>query len=77
MTTPKRWQEIDRIFAEALEREPGARSEFLDEACAGDKQLRAEVESLIAHDVPESLVGVLRSRRPRACCRTRTCEGPT
>jgi len=57
MTTPKRWQEIDRIFAEALEREPGARSEFLDEACAGDKQLRAEVESLIAHDVPESLVG--------------------
>jgi serine/threonine protein kinase/tetratricopeptide (TPR) repeat protein len=57
MTTPKRWQEIDRIFAEALEREPGARSEFLDEACAGDKQLRAEVESLIAYDVPDSLVG--------------------
>jgi len=57
MTTPKRWQEIDRIFAAALERDPGARSAFLAEACGGDEQLRAEVQSLLAHDVPESLVG--------------------
>ena len=34
MTTPKRWQEIDRIFAAALERGPAARAAFLDEACA-------------------------------------------
>jgi len=57
MTTPTRWQEIDRIFAAALEREPARRAAFLAEACAGDEQLRAEVESLLAHDVPESLVG--------------------
>jgi serine/threonine-protein kinase len=57
MTTPQRWQEIDRIFAAALEREPSARSAFLDEACGGDKELRAEVESLLANDIPESLVG--------------------
>jgi serine/threonine protein kinase/tetratricopeptide (TPR) repeat protein len=56
MTTPGRWQEIDRIFAEALEREPGERAIFLDGACGGDEQLRAEVESLLAHNVPESLV---------------------
>jgi len=57
MSTPQRWKEIDRIFAAALEREPSARVAFLAEACAGDEQLRAEVESLLAHDVPESLVG--------------------
>ncbi|MCM3873411.1 MAG: protein kinase [Pyrinomonadaceae bacterium] len=57
MTSSKRWQEIDRIFAAALEREPGARSTFLAEACGDDEQLRAEVESLMAHDIPESLVG--------------------
>ena len=58
MTTPKRWQEIDRIFAAALERDPGARSAFLAEACGGDEQLRAEVESLISRVVPESIVEV-------------------
>jgi serine/threonine protein kinase/TolB-like protein len=57
MTTPTRWQEIDRIFAAALECEPAARRAFLDEACAGDEPLRQEVESLLAHDVQESLVG--------------------
>jgi eukaryotic-like serine/threonine-protein kinase len=54
---PERWQEIDRIFAAALEREPADRAAFLEEACAADEQLRSEVESLIAHDVPESLAG--------------------
>jgi eukaryotic-like serine/threonine-protein kinase len=57
MTTPQRWQEIDRIFAAALELEPEEREAFLDRACAGDEQLRKEVESLIAHDVPDSFVG--------------------
>jgi len=57
MTTPARWQDIDRIFAAALEREPAARAAFLAEACGGDEQLRSEVESLLAHDTSESLVG--------------------
>ena len=47
MTTPSRWQEIDRIFAESLELEPSARAAFLDEACGGDELLRQEVESLL------------------------------
>ena len=54
---PQRWKEIDRIFAAALEREPAERAAFLDEACGGDEQLRKEVESLLANDIPESLVG--------------------
>ncbi|MEO8436146.1 MAG: protein kinase [Pyrinomonadaceae bacterium] len=57
MTTPQRWQEIDRIFAAALEREPAERAAFLGEACAGDELLRQEVESLLANDNPESLAG--------------------
>jgi Tol biopolymer transport system component len=57
MTTPQRWQEIDRLFAVAIEREPAQRAAFLDEACAGDEVLRKEVESLLANDLPESLVG--------------------
>ena len=54
MITPERWQEIDRIFAAALDREPADRAAFLDEACAGDKELRKEVESLLANDSQES-----------------------
>jgi serine/threonine-protein kinase len=57
MTTPERWEEIDRIFAAALEREPGERAQFLSEACLGDQDLRKEVESLLAYDSGQSLVG--------------------
>ncbi len=57
MTTPQRWQEIDRVFAAALELEPAERVAFLDQACGGDEELRGEVESLLENDIPESLVG--------------------
>jgi serine/threonine protein kinase/Tfp pilus assembly protein PilF len=53
---PQRWKEIDGIFAAALERDSRERPAFLDEACGSDSQLRAEVESLIAHVVPETLI---------------------
>src|SRR5262245_45178646 len=35
------------LFAAALELRPGERAAYLDEACAGDSALRAEVESLL------------------------------
>src|SRR5512134_848339 len=44
------WQEVDRIFQAALEREPGARAAFLDEACSGDNKLRLRVEALLSSD---------------------------
>ena len=56
MITPERWEEIDRIFMAAAELEPAKRKAFLDDACAGDDLLRREVESLLAHDIQESLV---------------------
>ena len=55
---PQRWKEIDDIFAVALELEPAERAKFLDKACGADEQLRKEVESLLAEDSPESLVGI-------------------
>ena len=45
--TPERWQQIKAVLEEALERDPLERETFLDEACAGDSALRAEVDALI------------------------------
>ena len=35
-----------------LQREEGQRAAFLREACAGDEELRREVESLLAYEKP-------------------------
>ena len=44
----ERWQAIDAIFADAVERPPAERSAFVANACGTDAELRAEVESLLA-----------------------------
>jgi serine/threonine protein kinase len=46
--TPERWRQIEQLYHAALERAPGERASFLDQACAGDGELRREVESLLA-----------------------------
>ena len=49
--TPEHWQRIKTLLQSALGREPGERSAFLDQACAGDESLRKEVESfIISHE---------------------------
>src|SRR5262245_17524314 len=53
---PEQWEQIERLYHSALEREPGERESFLDRACAGDDELRREISSLLAHD---GLVGSL------------------
>jgi hypothetical protein len=45
--TPERWQQISRIYHDALGRDSGERASFLREACR-DEALRQEVESLLA-----------------------------
>jgi eukaryotic-like serine/threonine-protein kinase len=55
--SPERWIQIKQVFYDALEREPGDRSSFLDGACRGDDEMRREVESLLnAHELPDSLI---------------------
>ena len=44
----ERWQAIDAIFADAVERPPAERPAFVANACGTDAELRAEVESLLA-----------------------------
>ncbi len=46
--TPERWRQITGVFHAALERDAAARGALLDEACAGDLALRAEVDAMLA-----------------------------
>ncbi len=45
--TSKRWDEIKEVFSEALGRAPEDRAAFIARVCAGDDELRGEVESLL------------------------------
>ena len=48
--TPERWEQIEPIYHAALEHMPEERGGFLDEACAGDDELRREIAALLACD---------------------------
>jgi hypothetical protein len=47
---PERWEQLARLHRAVLEREEGERAAFLQEACAGDENLRREVESLLGYE---------------------------
>ncbi len=51
---PERWEQVAQLHRAALEREESERAAFLGEACAGDDDLRREVESLLAHEGKDS-----------------------
>ena len=51
MTRDKeRWRQVETLYHAALEHESGAREAFLAQACAGDEELRREVEELLRFD---------------------------
>lgn len=45
--TPERWRQITGVFHAALARDAATRAPFLNEACASDPDLRAEVDALL------------------------------
>ncbi len=47
---PERWERVKAVFLAALERPDADRSGFVVDACAGDAELRANVESLLASE---------------------------
>src|SRR5581483_1957465 len=49
--TSSRFRQIERLYHAVRERPTGERVSFLDEACAGDEDLRREIESLLAQDI--------------------------
>jgi len=46
--TRERFRKVDQLVSLALERAADKRAEFLRRACAGEEDLRVEVESLLA-----------------------------
>ena len=50
MTTPQRYERLRRLFAGTCDIEPKERASVLNDECAGDPSLRAEVEALLASD---------------------------
>jgi serine/threonine protein kinase len=48
---PADWAEINALFHQTIEQPPDRRDAFLDDACAGRPELRAEVASLVAAHV--------------------------
>ncbi len=46
---PERWSKVRAVLEAAIEMDPAHRSAYLDSACVDDRELRAEVESLIAN----------------------------
>jgi hypothetical protein len=51
--TPERWRQVEELYHAALILEPSQQSAFLQEACAADEDLRREVESLVADELPK------------------------
>jgi len=58
---PERHQQIRNLFEAVVERPAATRAAFLAEACAGDIDLRAEIESLLAH---QELLGSFLEKPP-------------
>lgn len=45
--TPEQWQKVDEVLQAALDRSPEDRVSFLNDACAGDEELKREAASLV------------------------------
>jgi serine/threonine protein kinase len=44
----ERWQEIETVLQDALDRPPLERASFIEDVCAGDEELKSEATTLIA-----------------------------
>jgi eukaryotic-like serine/threonine-protein kinase len=52
----ERWQRVATLYDSVLDRAPGDRAVFLKAQCAGDDDLRREIESLLEQDETPVLV---------------------
>ena len=44
----ERWQQVESVLQDALDRAPVDRASFIEEACGGDEELKTEATTLIA-----------------------------
>ena len=54
--TPERHEQVKRIFLAACDLPPGQAAALLDQECAGDPELRNEVESLLVHHFSRTII---------------------
>jgi serine/threonine-protein kinase len=47
---PDRWRKVDELFDAALEHDPKDRAAFLDRVCEDDRELRRELDKMLAYD---------------------------
>jgi serine/threonine protein kinase/tetratricopeptide (TPR) repeat protein len=55
----QRWQRVQIVFQQAGAQASAERDSFLNQACAGDPDLRAEVDNLLARDAEARRIGFL------------------
>ena len=55
---PQRWKQLERLFFTAIELEGAERAAYLDEACAGNIELRAELEAMLSADEDSMALGL-------------------
>ena len=72
--TPERWEQIKNVLAEALEAAPGSLAAYLDRSCAGDDDLRGEVELCLEHERQLSPRFLGDTALPRALASALTAE---
>ena len=46
----ERWLQIEQMYHAAREQAPSERDRFLEDACAGDEELRVEVQALLGYE---------------------------
>ena len=59
--TAERWQQVGRLYQQAVAQSPTARAEFLSRACDGDHDLRWQLDRLLAgigpYEIPLAPLG--------------------
>ncbi len=53
---PERWHQVEQLYHSAREQEPDRLASFLSQACAGDEDLRREVESLLSYETETAML---------------------
>jgi hypothetical protein len=62
--TPERWRSIEELYHAAQERDARGRGAFLAEACAGDEELKVEVQKKLLAMVERFSAAEARMRAP-------------
>ena len=70
--TPAEWQRVKAVLHGALGLQPEKRGEFLDQNCAGEDELRREVEELLSFENAEDITAGLNVTRWQAERETET-----